>query len=97
VVRQLQAMLSDLGTPFTDHSRLTMPVALIHGREDIRVTAAASLELARLIGHAELHLYPGMGHFVVEPLWAEFADIIARTARWAEALPLPAAPLCDVA
>ncbi len=87
VVRQLGAMLTDIGQPFTDHTRLTMPVALIHGRDDGRVTAAGSLELARLIPHAELHLYPGMGHFVVQPLWAEFIDIIARTARRGEKTP----------
>jgi pimeloyl-ACP methyl ester carboxylesterase len=84
VVRQLQAMLTKLGEPFTDHTRLTMPVVLIHGRDDIRVRAEASMELAQLIPHAELHLYPGMGHFVVEPLWTEFADIITRTARRAQ-------------
>jgi len=84
VARQLGAMLTDIGQPFTDHSRLAMPVALIHGRDDARVTAAGSLELARLIPHAELHLYPGMGHFVVQPLWAEFVDIITRTARRGE-------------
>lgn len=58
---------------------LTMPTAIIHGREDRLVKAQASIEMAQLIPQAELHLYPGMGHMVVEPLWSEFAEIIRRT------------------
>ncbi|CAN5124462.1 lipase/esterase LipG [soil metagenome] len=81
--RQLHAMLSRLGEPFTDHGRLAMPVVLIHGREDIRVRVDASIELARLIPHSEVHLYPSMGHVLPETLWTEFADIIARTAHQA--------------
>ena len=64
---------------------LTLPTAIIHGRGDRLLKYQASIELARLIGSAELHLYPGMGHQVVEPLWDEFADIIARTAQRASA------------
>ena len=85
VVRQLQAMLTDLGTPFADPARLAMPVVLIHGLDDMRVHASGALELSRRIPHAEVHLYPGMTHFVVRPLWKEFCDIIVRTALRAEA------------
>ncbi len=85
VVRQLQAMLTDLGTPFADPARLTMPVVLIHGLADMRVHASGSVELARRIPHAEVHLYPGMTHFVVRPLWKEFCDVIVRTALRADA------------
>ena len=84
VVRQLQAMLTDLGSPFADPARLTMPVVLIHGLDDMNVHVSGSIELSRRIGHAELHLYPGMKHFVVKPLWNEFSDIIIRTARRAD-------------
>jgi pimeloyl-ACP methyl ester carboxylesterase len=84
VVRQLQAMLTDLGSPWADPARLTMPVVLIHGLDDVNVHPSASVELSRRIGHAEVHLYPGMRHFVAKPLWNEFADIIVRTARRAD-------------
>ncbi len=84
VARQLQAMLIDLGRPFADAARLTMPVLLIHGRDDRQVHVSASLELARRLPHAELHLYPGMGHHFPEPLWIECRDAITRTARRAE-------------
>jgi pimeloyl-ACP methyl ester carboxylesterase len=84
VVRQLHAMLADLGTPFADPARLTMPVVLIHGLDDVNVHVSGSLELARCLPHAEVHLYPGMKHAVVKPLWKEFCDIIVRTARRAD-------------
>ncbi len=84
VVRQLQAMLGDLGSSFADAARLTMPVVRIHGLDDVNVHPSGSLELARRIPHAELHLYPGMKHALVEPLWKEFCDIVVRTARRAD-------------
>ena len=60
---------------------LSVPTAIIHGRADRLVKVEAGLELARLIPDAELHIYPGMGHTVEQPLWDEFATIIMRTAR----------------
>ena len=62
-----------------DLHKVSIPTAVIHGRGDRLIRAEASIEIARLIEGAELHLYPGMGHQVVEPLWDEFATIIART------------------
>lgn len=58
---------------------VTVPTAIIHGRVDRLLKAEGSFELARLIPDSELHIYPGMGHEIVEPLWGEFATIIART------------------
>ena len=66
---------------------LTMPVAIFHGRADRLVKVEAGFELARRLSTAELHVYPGMGHEVALPLWDEFADIIARTARRASVAP----------
>jgi hypothetical protein len=62
-----------------------MPVSIIHGRSDPNIAEAASIELARLIPHAELHLYGGMPHALVEPLFEPMKNIIVRTARRAEA------------
>ncbi len=61
--------------------RLTMPVAIFHGRADRLVKIEAGFELGRRLKTSELHIYPGMGHEIALPLWDEFADIIARTAR----------------
>ncbi len=86
VARQLQAMLTDIGSPFADATRLTMPVVLIHGLDDTQVHVSGSIELARRIPHAEVHLYAGMKHYFPEPLWHECCDIVTRTARRAERL-----------
>lgn len=84
VARQLRAMLADLGEPFADAARLTMPVVLIHGLDDTQVHVSGSLELARRLPHAEVHLYAGMRHYFPEPLWRECCDIVTRTARRAD-------------
>ncbi|MES3021581.1 MAG: alpha/beta hydrolase [Pseudomonadota bacterium] len=78
-VRQWQAMLRAPNS-FADLERLAMPVSVIHGRDDGLIKASASLEFGARIPQAEVHIYPGMGHEVVEPLWDEFANIIHRTA-----------------
>jgi pimeloyl-ACP methyl ester carboxylesterase len=77
--RQWRAMMR-APKSFTDHERLAMPVAVIHGRDDGLIKVSAGLELGAKIARSELHLYPGMGHEIVEPLWDEFATIIQRTA-----------------
>lgn len=61
-------------------SELTMPIALIHGRDDSMVAPQGSLRIAEIVEHAELHLYPGMGHEIAPALWLEFVNIINRTA-----------------
>ena len=78
VARQWRAMMG-ASSSFADLERLTMPVAVIHGRGDGLVKVEAGLELGARIGQAEVHIYPGMGHEIVEPLWDEFANIIKRT------------------
>lgn len=60
-------------------ANITVPTAIIHGRADRLVKAEASIAMAEIIKTAELHLYPGMGHVVAEPLWDDFAAIVART------------------
>jgi pimeloyl-ACP methyl ester carboxylesterase len=82
--RQWRAMMRWSGD-FADHARMSMPVAVIHGRTDRLVKVEASIELGTRMPHSEVHLYPGMGHEVVEPLWSEFAGIIQRTIRRAAA------------
>jgi len=80
IVRQVQAAarLGDLAPAL---KQLTLPAAVIHGREDRMLKVQAGFDLGQLIPDAELHIYPGMGHEFPRPLWDEFADIIARTTR----------------
>lgn len=79
VQRQTAAVLGS-GDRSPQLAGLAVPTAIIHGRADRLLKYQASIAIARLIESAELHLYPGMGHQVVQPLWEEFAAIIARTA-----------------
>lgn len=59
---------------------LDMPSAIIHGRADGRISAEAALDIGRVLKNSELHIYPGLGHEIPQPLWDEFATIIMRTA-----------------
>ncbi|PLS32124.1 alpha/beta hydrolase [Bifidobacterium margollesii] len=59
------------------------PTAVIHGRRDPFFSSKAGEYIADLL-NGELHLYPGMAHEVPEPLWDEFAGIIARTVEAGE-------------
>ena len=60
--------------------KLQMPVALIHGRADAQIAPRGSERIAAHVRHAELHLYPGMGHEIAPALCDDFERIIIRTA-----------------
>ncbi len=77
-MRQWHAIMRS-SPSFADLESLQMPVSIMHGRADGIVKVGAGLELGARIAQAELHLYPGMGHEIVEPLWDEFATIVRRT------------------
>ena len=62
-----------------------MPAAIIHGREDRGLHWCASVDIFEAMPHAELHIYPGMGHYFPPRLISEFVDILLRTAELAEA------------
>ncbi len=64
--------------------RLLHPSLIIHGRDDGHIEPAAAIELGCLLRNSEVHIYPGMGHELVEPLWEEWAGMIHRTAARAE-------------
>jgi pimeloyl-ACP methyl ester carboxylesterase len=79
ILRQLAAMIRWKSTPEALGS-LEMPSSIIHGRADGRIRAEAALDIARVLKNSELHIYPGLGHEIPQPLWDEFATIIMRTA-----------------
>lgn len=62
-------------------SNITVPVALIHGRDDALISAQGSLRIAEQVPQAELHLYPGLGHEIAKALWPDFVAVIERTVR----------------
>lgn len=79
-IRQAYAMTRWVPQPDA-LGNLDMPSSIIHGRADARVRVQAAFDLERLLKDAEMHIYPGLGHEIPEPLWDEFAAIIMRTAR----------------
>jgi pimeloyl-ACP methyl ester carboxylesterase len=79
-LRQLAAIAAD-GDRSSLLPRLTMPVQVIHGRDDALVPVAAGHDLARKISHAGLDIIDGMGHDLPEALWPRFADSIDALAR----------------
>ncbi|BCW86514.1 alpha/beta hydrolase (plasmid) [Arthrobacter sp. NicSoilE8] len=60
---------------------IDVPVALIHGQDDVLISHQGALRLWDSLPQAELHLYPGMGHEITRALWPDFAAIITRTTQ----------------
>ena len=59
---------------------LTMPVQIIHGEADPLVPVGAAHDLARQLPQARLHLIPGMGHDIPEPLVPKLAGLLVEHA-----------------
>ena len=78
-LRQLSAMIRWRPTPEA-LGNLEMPSSIIHGRADGRIRPEAALDIGRVLKTSEMHIYPGLGHEIPEPLWDEFATLIMRTA-----------------
>lgn len=87
LVRQWNALLRGPLERREEMARVTVPVAVIHGRGDQSLHWSAALETARILPQAELHLYEEMGHDIPEQLWPEFAAALTRTALRAERNP----------
>lgn len=60
--------------------KLNVPSLVIHGREDRLVRVACGEDTAHSIPGAKLHVFPGMGHDLPEPLLDHFAGLIAANA-----------------
>ncbi|MFL1429970.1 MULTISPECIES: alpha/beta fold hydrolase [unclassified Nocardiopsis] len=61
-----------------------VPTAVIHGRDDHVLHWCAAVDIAEAMPRAELHVYPGMGHFFPPALIPDFVRILRRTAMSAE-------------
>lgn len=57
----------------------TLSTAIVHGRSDLLIEVQAAFHLGKLLTNSELHIFPGMGHEIVPPLFGDFAKIIRRT------------------
>lgn len=67
-----------------DLRRVTVPTAVIHGREDHVLHWCAAVDIAEAMPNAELHIYPGLGHFFPPALIPAFVETLSRTAQHAE-------------
>jgi len=78
--RQAQAMLNGADRS-AGLAQLSVPTAVIHGRDDRVVSYTGGVATALAVPDAELHLYAGMGHQVTPRLWSEFVRVIARNVQ----------------
>lgn len=67
-----------------DLRTVDVPTAVIHGRDDHVLHRCAAWDIAEAMPRAELHVYPGMGHFFPPALISAFVRVLERTARLAE-------------
>lgn len=63
---------------------VTVPTAVIHGKEDHLLHWSAAVDIAEAMPNSELHVYQGMGHFFPPALIPDFVQILGRTAALAE-------------
>lgn len=61
-------------------AQLSVPTAVIHGRNDRVISYRGGVATALAVPDAELHLYAGMGHQVTPGLWNDFVRVIAYNA-----------------
>jgi pimeloyl-ACP methyl ester carboxylesterase len=84
LVRQWNALLKGPLERRDQMAKVTVPTVVIHGRGDQSLHWSAALETARIMPHAEVHVYEEMGHDIPVELWPEFVLALVRTADRAE-------------
>jgi pimeloyl-ACP methyl ester carboxylesterase len=82
-LRQLEATVTQPNRT-AELRRITVPTLVIHGLADPLVAPSGGLALARAIPRSRFIGYPGMGHDLPRPLWAEMVDEIATLAARGE-------------
>jgi pimeloyl-ACP methyl ester carboxylesterase len=60
---------------------VTVPAAVISGRDDRLLSFLGGVATAEAIPGADLHIFKGMGHQVKPELWNDYIQIILRTVR----------------
>lgn len=66
--------------------KLQIPTLVIHGKEDKMIDVSGGIATAEAVPNAKLVLFDGMGHGLPQPLFAEFAELIANHVYEAEEL-----------
>jgi pimeloyl-ACP methyl ester carboxylesterase len=84
--RHLAAVIAS-GSRVNLLKKITTPTLVIHGKADTLVPVEGGVDTARLIPHAKLKIFDGMGHDLPEELLPDFVDLIARHARESQTSP----------
>lgn len=71
-----QQYIEALATPEAELRKLPHETLVIHGREDKVIPLENSLALARMIPHAQLHVYPHCGHWTQIEWTADFNQLV---------------------
>ncbi|MFT4307388.1 MAG: alpha/beta hydrolase, partial [Microbacterium sp.] len=82
--RQQAAMLSFREGVAARIAHLDTPATIFHGTDDAYILPEAAIELHSILRGSELHIFPGMGHELVEPLWDDYARGLGRAVRRGE-------------
>ena len=77
--RHLTAIAAALGWKDNLHT-IKAPTLVIHGDADPLLNIACGRDIAATIPHARLHILPGVGHMLPQPVWPETIDQIAAHA-----------------
>jgi pimeloyl-ACP methyl ester carboxylesterase len=87
IARQLHAITAS-GDRTAHLRKLEIPVAVIHGKNDVLVNPSGGRATAEAIPNARLRTIDGMGHDMPRALWPTFVEeIAANAARTPEAKP----------
>ncbi len=80
ILRQMRAIMST-GHLRALHSRIHLPVQVVHGTADPLVKLACGENLARRIANSKLITLQGMGHDLPDPLMPDMVQLIQSQAR----------------
>lgn len=64
--------------------QVSIPTAVMHGRDDDHLHWCAAVDIYEAMSEAELHIYPGMGHFFVPEMHGSYVEVLRRTALRAD-------------
>ena len=85
MLRQSVAVLKS-GDRTKQLRNLHVPTLVIHGADDKMIDVSGGKATALAIPDSELVIFEGMGHGFPQPLWTEFAKLIANLVQRAETL-----------
>lgn len=72
----MQEKLDGLSIPESEIEKISHPVLLVHGREDVIVPMDNSIKAHRLLKNSELHIFGECGHWTQVEKPAAFADLV---------------------